>query len=53
MGHHYGQLCCRVSDSMEKYGFTKTLSRFGQIYDNGCYRYELTEGGGGGVNQLV
>ena len=35
MGQHYGQLCSRVLDSMDIDGFVRTLSRFGQIYDNG------------------
>jgi hypothetical protein len=35
MGQHYGQLCSRVLDSIERDGFVRTLSRFGQIYDNG------------------
>jgi hypothetical protein len=34
MGQHYGQLR-RVLESMDRYGFVKTLSRFGQIYDSG------------------
>jgi len=35
MGHHYGQLCSRVWDSMDIDGFVRTLSIFGQIYDSG------------------
>jgi hypothetical protein len=35
MGQHYGHLCCRVLDSMERDGFVRTLSRFGHIYDSG------------------
>jgi hypothetical protein len=35
MDQHYGQVCSRVLDSMERDGFVRTLSRFGQIYDSG------------------
>jgi hypothetical protein len=33
MGRHYVQLCSRDLDSMDRDGFVRTLSRFGQIYD--------------------
>jgi hypothetical protein len=35
MGHHYGKLCSRVLESMERDGFVRTLSKFGKIYDSG------------------
>ena len=35
MVQHYGQLCIRVLDSMNRDGFVKTLNSFGQIYDSG------------------
>jgi hypothetical protein len=34
MGQHYGQLCSRVLDSMDRDGFVITLSKFGHIYDS-------------------
>jgi hypothetical protein len=35
MGQHYGHLCSRVLDNMDRDGFVRKLSRFGHIYDSG------------------
>ena len=35
MGHHYGKLCSRFFENMDKDGFLRTISRFGHIYDSG------------------
>jgi len=35
MAQHYGKLCNRVLESMERDGFLRTLGRFGHIYDSG------------------
>jgi hypothetical protein len=35
MGQLYGQLSSRNLENIDIDGFVRTLSRFGQIYDNG------------------